>query len=308
MRLTRATAALAAAALAAPAAAAAHGDEVPVSRLSSAWEAQPVVIAIAGLMLLLFAQAFWRLRRRGRADHAPWTRVPMFVAAVALGTLPLLSPLDAVGDEYLLSAHMLQHVLIGDVAPALALVALRGPLVLFLLPPFVLGPLARVGPAAPHARLPDPPAGRARRLGARVRALARPGGLRLHAHAPERARPRAPVVLHRRDPRLDAARRPGPPRRAVRRARTRLRRGCLFAFGTMLSDVLIFSSTRSTRPTRPQTSACGGLSAVRDQQLAGVVMMVEQLLVLGTAAVLLLPLRAGARRRRRWRGSRRAPT
>ena len=83
VRLGRATAALTAAALAAPAAAAAHGDEVPVSRLSSAWDAQPVVLAIAGLMLLLFAQAFWRLRRRGRADHAPWTRVPMFVAAVA---------------------------------------------------------------------------------------------------------------------------------------------------------------------------------------------------------------------------------
>jgi hypothetical protein len=43
-------------------------------------------------------------------------------------------PLDEAGDGYLLSAHMLQHVLIGDAAPALALVALRGPLLFFLLP------------------------------------------------------------------------------------------------------------------------------------------------------------------------------
>ena len=42
--------------------------------------------------------------------------------------LPLVSPLDGIADDYLLSAHMLEHVLIGDVAPALALVAVRGPL------------------------------------------------------------------------------------------------------------------------------------------------------------------------------------
>ena len=239
MRLGRATAALSAAALAAPAAAAAHGDEVPVSKLSAAWEAQPVVLALAVLMLLLFAQAFWRLRRRGRADHAPWTRVPMFVAAVALGTLPLVSPLDAVGDDYLLSAHMLQHVLIGDAAPALALVALRGPLVLFLLPPFVLGPLARATPVR-------------RAFGFLIRPRV---SLALWVltiglwHIPRstttrsrtrRAQPRAPDVRHRRDARLGAARRPGPPRRADAAQRLGFA-GLLFAFGTMLADVLIFS-------------------------------------------------------------------
>ena len=50
--------------------------------------------------------------------------------AVVLGTLALVSPLDEAGDTYLISAHMLQHVIIADIAPALALVALRGPLLL----------------------------------------------------------------------------------------------------------------------------------------------------------------------------------
>src|SRR5439155_3338015 len=68
----------------------------------------------------------------------------LFLIAVALGTLPLVSPLDEVGDSYLLSGHMLQHVLIGDAAPALALVALRGPLLFFLIPAAVLAPLARL--------------------------------------------------------------------------------------------------------------------------------------------------------------------
>ena len=56
----------------------------------------------------------------------------------------LVSPLDYIGEEYLLSAHMLQHVIIGDLAVALAVVALRGPLTFFLIPSVVLGRLARL--------------------------------------------------------------------------------------------------------------------------------------------------------------------
>ena len=83
----------------------------------------------------------------------------MFVAAVALGTLPLLSPLDAVGDDYLLSAHMLQHVLIGDAARRSRCVALRGPLVLFFLPLVRARPARASTPVRRDVRLPDPAAG-----------------------------------------------------------------------------------------------------------------------------------------------------
>src|SRR5438309_4642157 len=114
--------------------------------LASAWDPAPTVLVGAVVALALFAQAFVRLRRRGRADHAHWSRPLLFFIAVALGTLPLVSPLDEVGDSYLLAGHMLQHVLIGDAAPALALVALRGPLLFFLVSPFLLRPLARQHP------------------------------------------------------------------------------------------------------------------------------------------------------------------
>ncbi len=50
----------------------AHGDRVPVSDLAGAWEPAPAILAASGLALVLFAQAFVRLRRRGRTDHAPW--------------------------------------------------------------------------------------------------------------------------------------------------------------------------------------------------------------------------------------------
>jgi cytochrome c oxidase assembly factor CtaG len=42
--------------------------------------------------------------------------------------LALMSPLDALGDGYLLSAHMLQHILLQDVAPALIVLGLRSPI------------------------------------------------------------------------------------------------------------------------------------------------------------------------------------
>jgi cytochrome c oxidase assembly factor CtaG len=112
------------------------GAQYPPSVLavSAPWEFQPVPVLLALVALALFAQGFRRLRERA-PEHAGWSRPPLFVLALACATLPLVSPLDTYADEYLLSAHMLEHVLIGDVAPALALLAVRGPLVFFLLPP-----------------------------------------------------------------------------------------------------------------------------------------------------------------------------
>src|SRR5207245_1427495 len=104
------------------------------------------VLAGAGTALALFAHASRRLRRRGRSDLARPDRTLLFCLGVAVATLALVSPLDPVGEDYLLSAHMLQHVLIGDVAPALLVVALRGPLAFFLLPASVLGAAARRRP------------------------------------------------------------------------------------------------------------------------------------------------------------------
>src|ERR687888_759180 len=98
--------ALLAASLLAPSAALAHEDRVPTSQLASAWDAAPLPIAGAVVALALFAQAFVRLRRRGRADHATAGRAALYLAGIAVITLALVSPLDALGDEYLLFAHM----------------------------------------------------------------------------------------------------------------------------------------------------------------------------------------------------------
>jgi putative membrane protein len=114
--------------------------------LAGAWNPSRSVLLAAALALALFAQAFRRLRARGRSDHAPWSRALLFGLGVAVLVLALVSPLDAIGDDYLVSAHMLQHALLLDLGPALLLLALRGPLLFFFLPPGVLGPLGRLRP------------------------------------------------------------------------------------------------------------------------------------------------------------------
>ncbi len=253
----------------------------------------------AAVLLVLFAQAFVRLRMRGRRDHAGFDRALLFGVAVAIGTLALLSPLDATGEHYLLSAHMLQHVLIADAAPALALVALRGPLVFFLMPRPILALLARLQPL--------------RRL---LSFLLRPA-VSVAAWMVVIACWHVPALydvtlrnkgIHDLEHVLfvvvgvlvwtqivDPARRGEPtvPRRLVIIV-------CLFAAGQILAYVYIFSFHALYPAYAHQHHRVFGWSAVLDQQLAGVVMMVEQLLTLGTAtALLLLPyLRARGRGRR----------
>jgi cytochrome c oxidase assembly factor CtaG len=62
----------------------------------------------------------------------------------------------------------------------------------------------------------------------------------------------------------------------------------LFACGQILSDILIFSSEPLYPAYAAQDERLFGFSVLFDQQLAGVVMMVEQTLTLGTCIVLLL--------------------
>jgi putative membrane protein len=284
------------AALGFPASAFAHGAPVPISKLGSSWHGDAAVVIPAALLALLFAQAFVRLRRRGRRDHAGVDRALLFALALAVGTLALLSPLDATGERYLLSAHMLQHVLISDAAPALALTALRGPLLFFLVPPFVLAPLARVGALrAILAWLLRPQVAltvwavvfgvwhipqiydatlRHQWLHDLEHAMFVVAGLAVWAQIVDPARHGRPTV---------------PQRIAIAVA--------VFAAGQILSYVLIFSLQPLYPAYAGQPQRLFGWSPLLDQQLAGVVMMIEQLLTLGAAAAILLTTVVRQRRR-----------
>jgi putative membrane protein len=111
-----------------------------------AWSADPGVIGAVLLSAAGYAACYRRLARRtGRryTGHVLAFGGGLFTVAVAL-----LSPVDELGDRWLLSAHMLQHVLLADIAPALLVLGIRPPLIALGLPPALLralSPRARLG-------------------------------------------------------------------------------------------------------------------------------------------------------------------
>jgi putative membrane protein len=257
----------------------------PPDELWTAWSPDLLALSFAAVAVAFFLQGWRRLHRR-RPDLAPWTRIPLFLAGVALVLLGLVSPLDAIAEEYLQAAHMLQHVVIADLGIALTLVAVRGPLALFFLPRDLLAPLARV-----------------RVLRRALAVLLRPAVaislwvatlVAWHVPALYEAALDSPAI-HRLehlsfvvvgllvwtliiDPahhlRLTVNERIGV---AV----------LLFWIGQVLSYVFVFGFEPSYDVYAEQPERLFGLSPLADQRLAGVVMMVEQALTLGVALVLL---------------------
>ena len=55
---------------------------------------------------------------------ASWPQALAFGAGLAVLLAAVASPLDGLGEDYLFSAHMAQHVLLGDIAPLLLLLGL----------------------------------------------------------------------------------------------------------------------------------------------------------------------------------------
>ncbi len=264
----------------------ASGAYVPPS-LFQQWLFEPWVLLGAAVAAALFLRGFVRLRRRGRRDHASWARLALFGLGLALMVLPLVSPLDVVGDHFLLAAHMLQHVLIGDAGPALLLLAVRGPLLFFVVPTALLRAFGRAGGVRRAAGWLLQP-----KVALAIWALAY--GI-WHIPAVYDYATRHPPVHDLEHASFVVA---GllvwslliDPARGGRLSRgQRLRvAGVLFLMGTVISDVLIFSFTRLYPAYARQAERVFGLTAVRDQQLAGLVMGVEQLLTLGTCVAVLL--------------------
>jgi putative membrane protein len=249
-------------------------------------------VAAAVVAALLFVQASLRLRRRGRADLAGWRRATPFVLGIALMLVALVSPLDRFAEDRLLSAHMAQHVLIGDAAPALLAVAVRGPLLVFMLPASVLAPLAHSARARAVLRTVLRPRVACSLWATNLAAwhvpylydlALRHQGLHDFEHACWVVAGLLMWTLL-----VD----PGSHARLTVGGRVALA-AAMFGAGQILTDVLVFSF----HPLYPAYHGAYGLSALTDQQLSGVVMMVEQLLTLGTLVVVLLRLRLRPARR-----------
>jgi putative membrane protein len=87
------------------------------------WMSDPAVLAPLALLAGIYVWRFRQVRR-----ETPRGAGPLQALAFAGGMLALLaalvSPIDGLGEDYLFSAHMVQHVLLGDIAPLLILLGL----------------------------------------------------------------------------------------------------------------------------------------------------------------------------------------
>lgn len=73
---------------------------------------------------VFYARRVRRLRRRGTG--VPGWRIALFGTGLGLLVLAFASPIEAIGQEELFTFHMVQHVLIGDLAPLALLAGLTG--------------------------------------------------------------------------------------------------------------------------------------------------------------------------------------
>lgn len=97
----------------------------PSPSLLTSWSFEPLQLGPIALVALLYARRVRALRRRGTPVPA-WRRW-LFGLGIALLVLALASPIDAFGEERFFSFHMLQHVILGDLAALALLVGVTGP-------------------------------------------------------------------------------------------------------------------------------------------------------------------------------------
>jgi putative membrane protein len=267
--------------------AAAHGDAVPASEVWTRWTFEPVPVGASIIAVGFFLQGWLRLRRRGRVDHAGRDRLALFLSGVAVVLLGIVSPLDAVAEEYLQSAHMLQHVLIADVGVALIVLSMRGPLAVFFLPRKLLRILARSDALRQAARWITRP----------WIAVVLWVSVLVVWHVPalyERAL--ANVLVHDvqhisfvvvgtlvwvqlidplRHGRLSLGERIG-------------LAAVIFWSGQILAYVVLWDPTPLFSAYASQDERLLGLSALTDQRLAGAIMLVEQMITVGACVFVLV--------------------
>lgn len=90
------------------------------------WEFEPIVVVVLVAASVIYARMYRRAALAAPKPPGASHWIP-FYSGIAMIVIALVSPLDPIGDGYLLSAHMIQHVLLSDLAPALLVLGLRSP-------------------------------------------------------------------------------------------------------------------------------------------------------------------------------------
>src|SRR5579884_1396114 len=93
--------------------------------LLTQWDWEPSILIGLALLTGAYMYAVGPIRRRHDLGPPPTRKqVTSFVLAQICLAVALLSPIDAIGDRYLFSVHMVQHLLLAALWPPLFLMAL----------------------------------------------------------------------------------------------------------------------------------------------------------------------------------------
>lgn len=86
------------------------------------WNWDPTIVTGTALIVGLYLYAIGPLRKRHQFEPARKGQIVAFMLGAGLMFLALVSPLDELGDSYLFSAHMVQHLFLTVVGPPLLLI------------------------------------------------------------------------------------------------------------------------------------------------------------------------------------------
>ena len=242
------------------------------------WTFDPAPLIAVALYAFFYLRRFRHARAEAGGRGAGPAQLAAFVAAVLVMLAAIVSPIDGLGEDYLFSMHMVQHILLGDLAPLLVLLSLSR---------VIMRPLTRRLVALEHALGPlaHPAIGIAVWLTfiylwhvpALYDAALRHDGVHALEHACFFAGGIAvwwPLIQ------------PVPMRRRLRG---------LWVFGYLLAakfslgllGVLLTWSHGVAYSYYEHVPRIWGLSAIQDQNLGGAIMMVEQSIVLVIAFAIL---------------------
>ena len=110
-----------------------------LASVATTWNLEPLQIVPTATVAILYLRRTRTLARRGLLVPV-WRRL-LFWLGIALVLVALNSPLDAIGEQDFFFAHMSQHVIIGDLAPLCFVAGLTGPV---LRPVLALKPVERL--------------------------------------------------------------------------------------------------------------------------------------------------------------------
>jgi cytochrome c oxidase assembly factor CtaG len=242
------------------------------------WTLDPGPLSAMALGSYVYVRRFRSARAEAGGRGAGPLQAAAFAAAMLALLAALVSPVDGLGEDYLFSAHMVQHILLGDIAPLLLLLSLSR---------VIMRPATRrlTGLERRLGALASPPALIALWLGLvylwHVPALYDAALAHPAAHALEHASFFAagcavwwPLIQ------------PVPMRRRLTGVQPLM---YIFAAKAGLAALGIYLAWNSgvTYDHYAHLPRIWGLSAVEDQNVGGAIMLVEQSIVLVTVMVVL---------------------